>query len=207
MSPTNIHKASSLLSRCGGTFDDQATIQPFGRPVYTIYVEAFPQEVVNKFAELFNHSVEGQWLSSANDPTRVFRTVDPSLPSAIPKLCMSRALKEEPRQSYGKQSENTLQLKEPLDFLIVVQGKNASERSKIVVERSREDAATSMLHEAMNGYSVVFTGALLRSDMNRLLSRKKNSKFRFESMPDLATLVSFSGSEESQSNKQLGIYC
>ncbi|KAL8838914.1 MAG: hypothetical protein Q9170_001951 [Blastenia crenularia] len=207
MSPTNIHYASALLDRAGSKIDVQATIQPFGIGVYEIYTPAFSQEAIDKYAELLNHGVEGQWLSNASDPTRLFRVVDPSPPAGIPKVCISRALEDSSRSGrYGK-SETSQQPTEPLHYLLIVQGKNASERSKVVVERSLHEVATSMLHEAMNGYSVVFTGALRRSDMNKLFSRKKTTNFSFKIMPDVATLTFSATSRDFQATEQLGIIC
>ncbi|KAL8672161.1 MAG: hypothetical protein Q9168_003360 [Polycauliona sp. 1 TL-2023] len=189
MSPTNIRKAWPMLDRAGTSFDDQATIEPFGLPVYTVFVEEFPQETLDKYAKLLNHGIEGQWLSDALDPTKAFGAVDPSLPSKVPKLCISGVLKNRDAQSRYIMSNPPPGMKEPLDFLLVVQGKNASERSKIVVEHKLEDAATSMLHEAINGYSVVFTGAILRSDSNKLFSQ--TGLFELKKVPDIAALNDF----------------
>jgi hypothetical protein len=41
---------------------------------------------------------------------------------------------------------------------MIVQGKGASTRSKVVVKYTLEDISTAMLFEALNGYSVVFSG-------------------------------------------------
>ncbi|KAL8881884.1 MAG: hypothetical protein Q9192_007695 [Flavoplaca navasiana] len=201
MSPTNIRKARGLLDRAGSTFDDQATIEPFGRPVYNIYVNGFSQDTLDKYVKVFNHGIEGQWLSNANDPSRVFRIVDPSAPCNVPKMCISSAMKK-PSSPYNNQmSDTSPEPKEPLNYLLVVQGKNANERSKIIVEYSLEEAATSMLHEAINGFSVVFTGALFQSDSNRLFSER--NRFKFKKVPDVASLNGFG----SCGYDQIGIIC
>ncbi len=207
MSPTKIRKAAELLGRAGSTFDDQVTIEPFGRSVYTVYVAQFPQEHVDRYTELINHGNEGQWLSWANDLTRAFKVVEPSLPFGIPKVCISWVLKGHARWTYNEKIDTSQQPKEPLDSLLIVQGKNERERSKVVVARSLEDAATSILHEAINGYSVVFTGALLRSDLNKLFSDAKSCIFSLKKLPDVAALNAFSGSKEAQTFQQIGIIC
>ncbi|KAI4280405.1 MAG: hypothetical protein L6R38_004500 [Xanthoria sp. 2 TBL-2021] len=203
MSPTNIRKASSLLDRAGTSFDDQASIQPFGQPIYTVYVHDFPQETVDQYTKVFNYGIEGQWLSNANDPTEVFRVVDPSAPYNVPKVCISSVMKKPPPSFRNPTSDPSPQPKEPLDFLLVIQGKNANERSKIVVEHTLEDAATSMLHEAINGFSVVFTGALLRSDSTKLFLQSKQRNYSFKKVPDIAALNDF----ESHGFDQIGIIC
>lgn len=85
----------------------------------------------------------------------------------------------------------------------MIQGKNANERSKVVVEHTLEDAATSMLHEAINGFSVVFTGALLRSDSTKLFLQSKQRSYSFKKVPDIAALNDF----ESHGFDQIGIIC
>ncbi|KAL8919741.1 MAG: hypothetical protein Q9208_006607 [Pyrenodesmia sp. 3 TL-2023] len=185
MSPTNIRKAPALLQHAGKTLDDQATIQPFNRPVYTVYISEFLQEDLNKYSKLFNHGIEGQWLSNSRNPTGgVLKVVDPSPPSTIPKISISWVLNP------TSTSTQSPQLEYPLDFILVIQGNNALERSKVIVARSAEHAATSMLHEAMNGFSVVFTGALLRSDTEELFSSSERSQpFQFVKMPDVMALM------------------
>lgn len=202
MSPTNIRFASSLLDRAGSSFDDQATIQPFGRAVYTVYVHDFPQETVNQYAKVFNHGVEGHWLSNANDPRKILRVVDPSAPYNIPKVCMSSLMKKPP-PFRNSTSDPSPQPKEPLDFLLVIQGKNANERSKVVVSHSLEDAATSMFHEAINSFSVVFTGALLRSNSTKLFFQEREWIYSFKKVPDIAALNDL----ESSGFNQIGIIC
>lgn len=199
MSSTNIRKASFLLERAGSTFDDQATIEPFGQKIYNVYIPSFTQEAVNSHTEHFHHGVEGQWLSNARDPTRQFRVVDASPPLQVPKVCISRALES---KTWSAESE------EPLHALFIVQGQNASERSKIVVARTLHEAATSILHEAINGYSVVFTGAMFRSEMELLFSKQKILiRPTFKIMPDVEALNSFAVTNDPMRTKQLGIIC
>ncbi|KAI4191388.1 MAG: hypothetical protein LQ346_004764 [Caloplaca aetnensis] len=205
MSPINIRKGDALLQRAGTTFDDQAFIGPLQRPVYLVYVSAFLQEDVDKYAKLFDHGVEGQWLSHANDPTGLLRVVDAGPPCAVPKLTISSILENPPLAKKMK----VYPFQEPrelMDLPLVVQGKDASGRSKVVVARSFEDAATSMLHEAINGFSVVFTGALLRSDMNHLFSSKRSRPFDFKKVPDVAALNNFSTKTTRDCGK-IGILC
>lgn len=77
---------------------------------------------------------------------------------------------------------------ERLTFSIVVKGKTAPEQSKTVLKRSREDVASTMLHEAVNGYSVVFTGGTLRSDANLLFLSSSSHYVKFKKLPDIASL-------------------
>ena len=204
MSPTNIRHASDLLTRAGRPFDDQATIQPFGKQVYTIYTDTNPQEVLDKYASLFRHGVEGKWLSYGNNITKIIQVVQPSQPSSIPKVLISCALALDPRPSDFKSQDQ--EPREPLDFLLIIQSGAASERSKLVVARSRTEAATTMLHEAMNGFSTVFTGALFRSDMNLLFHDNTKGGFSLRKCHDVASLNTFS-EERSKHAQELGVIC
>ena len=93
-----------------------------------------------------------------------------------------------------------------MDFLLIIHGGAASERSKLVVARSRTDAATTMLQEAMNGFSTVFTGALLRSDMNLLFRDNTKSGFSLRKCHDVASLSTFS-EKRLEHAKELGVIC
>ena len=155
MSPTNIRHASDLLTRAGRSFvDDQATIEPFGKQICTVYNDTFPKEVLDSYANLFRHGVEGKWLSYGNDLRKMIQVVQPSQPTNIPQLLISCALADDPRPDHFRAQDR--QPREPLDFLLTIQGGAASERSKLVVARSRTDAATTMLHEAMNGFYCLY---------------------------------------------------
>lgn len=204
MSPTNIRYASDLLTRAGTIFDDQATIQPLGKQVYTIYTDTFLQEALDTYASLFRHGVEGRWLSYSNDFTKVIKVVQPSPPSDIPKLVISCALAEDSRP--GSPEAPDQHPGESLDLLLIFQGSAASQRSKLAVARSLTDAATIMLHEAMNGFSTVFTEALLRSDMKQLFHDGGYRGYSLRKCQDVASLNAFS-KERSEDEDELGVIC
>ncbi|KAL9011884.1 MAG: hypothetical protein Q9173_003315 [Seirophora scorigena] len=196
MGQTNIRKASGLLLGAGSTSENQVIIQPFGIGAYTVYIPSFSQELVNKYIKLLNHGLEEQWLSHVNNPMQTLRVLDPSQLSSIPKVCISGAVKDTSSQQQ--------QPKASLDYLLIVQGNNASERSKTVVERSLEDVVTSILHEAMNRCSTVFTGTLLRSDMNEVFSPMRSFKLSCHKMPDVAALIEIP-TKRSSASKEIGI--
>ena len=85
---------------------------------------------------------------------------------------MSWALKDlEP--SFGKTPDLSQKPKEPLNSLLIVQGKRASEQSKAIIEPNRMNAATTMMHETLNGFSVFLVGGILESDKHRLFRSSK----------------------------------
>lgn len=58
-----------------------------------------------------------------------------------------------------------------LSYLFLIQGKNASERTRVIARPTRDAAAAAMLHEVMNGFSIVFSGAVLSSSMGRIFPK------------------------------------
>lgn len=58
-----------------------------------------------------------------------------------------------------------------LAFNILLQGRNAFERSKAVARPTRDAIAAAMLHEAMNGYSIVFSGIFLLSSLPKIFQQ------------------------------------
>ena len=209
MSPTNIRHGSELVSRAGQSWDDLATIMPFGRKVYIDCLNNFPQEVINTYTKLLDKGIQGQWLSSGKDVTRTINVVEPSPPLEIPRVCMSHALSQEPRYPQPIKHESAPQPWEQLGYLLIVQGRNACERSKVVVEQRKNDAGKAMLHEAMNGFSVVFTGAMLRSDICALFDERRTWHPSFKKVPDIPSLVEFSqkNAQVVGDTLQIGIIC
>ena len=60
------------------------------------------------------------------------------------------------------------------------------------MEQNREEAASTILHEALNGFSVVFVGALLGSDIDQLFQNKEVQGIRFKKLSDIRSLNAFS---------------
>lgn len=58
-----------------------------------------------------------------------------------------------------------------LVYVLVVQGRSGDAVGKLLVESSWERAAVAVLHEAINAYSVVFPGAMLERNVERLVGR------------------------------------
>lgn len=51
-----------------------------------------------------------------------------------------------------------------LEYLLVIQGCNGTIRSRLLVRWDLEATDAEMLYESANGYSVVLSGALMKSD-------------------------------------------
>ena len=178
MSPTNIHSASALLSRAGTNFEDQATILPFGIPVYTIF-QGFSQLKLDKYSEILNDFQQDIWLRANVDPAQTLTSpitskghtlANPPERLDVPKACISGALSRELTTATfmnGKRVQPE-EPKEPLHFVLIIQGKDGGAKWKIVSEDSFQGVARAIMFEVLNRYSVIFSGAIFESDLNRL---------------------------------------
>ena len=87
-------------------------------------------------------------------------------PSAIPKITLSPGVSKfwrEPLRRPIPESETTLEIA----FIAVIQGSAGSAVKKVVVSSEYPNIATAIFNEAINGYSVVFTGACLKSELEK----------------------------------------
>ena len=82
--------------------------------------------------------------------------------------------------------------------MLVIMGKNASRAAKVLVEYSRQDAASAMLREALNGYSTVFSAALLKEDAIEIFEdHKHSSSLRFLKVEKRQGVVSYTSSNSA----------
>ncbi len=99
-----------------------------------------------------------------------------------------------------------------LTFVAVVQGLSGANVIKILRRDSRQSIATAMLHELMNGYSIVFSGAFLTSEATKA-SGQAVSRHQVGSYVDLVELQKskrVSLSEKGVAgpgNRKIGIVC
>ena len=211
MGPTNIHHASALLNHAGSDMDDQATIMPFGIGLYNIFQE-FSQSKLDKYGKMLNDLREDLWLeddvltkpvSRLSFPIRGNTLAAPPQPVSVPKACISPGLAKNNATKYigGKKLESE-ELMEPLHFILIVQGREASAKWKILCEDSLRGAAYAIMSEALNRYSVVFSGALLQPDLKRLQARTKEYEFtRVGSVAELNAIG------KAQKENTIGILC
>lgn len=150
MGQTNIHNASALLSRAGSSFSDQAVIQPFGKAIY-LDCESLAQEDINKLGKLLNCCIQDQWISTKANVAQIFQPTTAPDGMAVPKICVTHGLDR--RLIEGDPlcgvREPAVKPKEPLSFILVVQGINASERSKIVTKQTLESGTYRQRFQAV----------------------------------------------------------
>lgn len=195
MSSSILQASNQLFKQILPVFhEDILQISTLEQPVYLVY-NIFTQTDLNAYVELLQFGVIENWLSN-NFGRSGLAPCEAGVPFHVPKLCISLVLAK-PRLDA---------IPEALVYIGIVEGRNNAERAKLILKFSLEALGASMFHEAMNGYSVVFSGVMLRSEGLKLL-RQTDTKpawkfFRVEGVKELKAM------KDSQANRdRIGVWC
>jgi hypothetical protein len=173
MGVTNIRSGHMLLEQAGKNLDQVAFIPE--NVMRSIYLEArsISKEELETYSNflLILRSDRDRWLDFRGWPLEI-PPRNPILPQAIvaPKVVLSPGLSRNWIQRGRKSEEQQVQEPEDLAFIAIVQGLAGASVIKVVVKYSAEAIGNAMFHELMNGYSIVFSGVLLKSEEKRRLS-------------------------------------
>jgi hypothetical protein len=166
MGMTNIHHERQILSRSGTEMTDQAQIMPFGKAVLLIGRE-FTQEEIKALTEVLHTPRLDVWYeyNSMKDPKPV--TNDKGLP--VPSVYTSPGLMQE-RGITGRFDEPKSASGVPIEFayVIVVRGASGAMFSKVRVFYSLFAVAAGIMEDVLQGWSVVFSAAMLKGDVQKL---------------------------------------
>ena len=90
----------------------------------------------------------------------------------------------------------------------MVQVVNASERSKVFTKTTLDGVARAILHEAANGFSMVFSGAVFRSNIAKMfLENGSPGDLRFVKVKDIAELKELAPLKTNHNGEKVGILC
>lgn len=147
MGPTNIHYPAQLLERASiqGVFSDQAVVKPFGKPVLIIS-GPFAQEDIDRYQWCLRSTDIGTWIEEDKE-TQTGKVSEPDVGMEVPKMRIGPGL--------SRASNSAEQLR----YVLVVEGRTGSRKVKVLIESGLDQVAATMLHEALNGYSTVFSAA------------------------------------------------
>ena len=130
--------------------ENECTLTPYQRAIYII-VGSQSKSALNQYRQMlctFKHDV---WMQADTEDSRDTRTISTVAPEslAVPKICISKGVQE-------------LLLKmESIPYCVIVQGKGGAAKQKLLVLSCPRQAVTAICHEVVNGYSVVFVGAMI----------------------------------------------
>ena len=176
-------------------------IQPVAKSVFLVTNE-FSQQDLDDFAPLFNSGIQDKWVSNVYTANAKFKVIEPATPSDIPMICVSPGLLQTRPDILSQDAP-------ALAYIFLVQGKNASERTKAVAKVTRDAAAAAMFHELINGYSIVFSGAILTCNVTKIFPpMPMNIKWKFSKVRDIAGLQNVALERDNKGQGiNIGVWC
>ena len=186
--PIEIVSPSDLLHRTSFSRGESATVKIIEKTIYLIH-RPIAQNTLNQFSPLLNHGIIDQWLSPrTGNPDAFERARSPPSASSIPRLHIGLLMHV---------STKYMESETPLVYFVVVQGLEASSISKIVVREEFVDIMLAMFSEAIIGYNLVLSGAMLDADAVKVFhSRPPNGNLWFRAVQSIETMQ---GEEEGKS--------
>jgi hypothetical protein len=183
MTRTNIRHAAALISQAGIDFDHHAVIPDLANfPVHIVY-RNFLQEELEEYNIPIQHRYNNMWIRDNNTLKREKVSTPPHRPH-IPQIIVSHAMQNFWARSCGSAPEKIPEVaKHEVAYLLVVHGQAAAMQPKLLVKWDLDAAAQAMMNEVQNGFSVAFSGAVLKSEWtNRTMAP------RLIKVDDLASL-------------------
>jgi hypothetical protein len=206
MGRTNIHSAGSLFKRSGTSFEEIAYIVDAQKLVYIVNTP-LDQTDLDRYAELLRANILGSWVRKDSSPEYAYS--QPDLQHSIPKVVVSsgmKALRSEIR-SYSGVLESEDEESEELDlgqkelvYILITEGRSGAVLSKTVIEPTQERAAAHAMHEALNGFSIVFTAAILKVNVGKL----GLNSYSFKAVENRRALERI---DEDPTTKYIGFWC
>jgi hypothetical protein len=168
MGITNLRCGIDLIGRAGPGIDQVALIpEP---AVRAIYLDPHPSSIeeleMNSKVLLLPKGQRNRWIQlDGPRPVAPGASWIPPRAMSVPVARLTSGLRE-----FWKESEMGTEygvwLREPddLTYIAVIQGTPGGDGAKVIRRDSRKAIASALFHELVNGFSVVFAGAILRSE-------------------------------------------
>ena len=176
-------------------------IQPVAKSVFLV-TNDFSQQDLDDFAPLFNSGIQDKWVSNVYNLNGRFKVIEPATSGDIPMICVSPGLLQNRPDILSRDAP-------ALAYIFLVQGTNASERTKAVAKVTRDAAAAAMFHELINGYSIVFSGAILTCNVAKIFPpTPMNVKLKFFKVKDIAGLHNVALEKDNKGQGiSIGVWC
>jgi hypothetical protein len=211
MGRNNVRSGHDLLLRAGNGTEILSVVPEFNNLPMVIIGYDFLQDDLDQYINVirFGHNdTWAQFLSSTpkslREPLEQPKFTDGPTDQrlTVPKIHVSQGLRDfRHLGDYlpgGQRRENHEQ--PDLVYILVVQGCSGAFRSKLVLRTNLQTAGAEMFYEAVNGFSVVFTGAMLKKN----LERRADQKYCFKKADTLDELQAMDADE---SQKIIGVMC
>ncbi|KAF2803386.1 uncharacterized protein BDZ99DRAFT_526742 [Mytilinidion resinicola] len=196
MGRNNVRKGSDLLQRAGSQIDIASVIPEFGDQPRYIVGHDMSQIDLERFINVIRHGQNDAWMqpqsSLANSP------ITPATNCLV--TCEARNIIRGFPPRYHQTTRKPVVKESDVVFILVVQGRSGSNRSKFVLRTGLEATGAELFFEAANGFSVVFSGAMLKTNMDK----RRDVRYGYKRESTLEELVSIS---EDDAEKMIGVLC
>lgn len=212
MGRNNVRRGYDLISRAGCCTEIPSVIPEFNNIPIVITGWDFAQDDLDRHINLIRYGHSDAWaqlLSSVlqtpgESPEQLRIAYGPADQQVtIPRIHVSKGLKAFQRSGcYPLEIEEGQNNPKPPDlaYILVVQGSSGAFRSKLVLRTTLQRAGAEMFYEAVNGFSVVFTGAVLYKN----LEKRGDPNYSFKRVESLDELLNV---DEDESQKVIGVFC
>jgi hypothetical protein len=205
MGRNNVRSGKDLLQRAGNRSVIPSVVPEFNDLPIVIIGYNFLQDDLDRYVNVIRFGHNDTWVQFLSSAPRSLREpfeqpkftdgpTDQRL--TVPKIHVSQGLRNYP--PYGQRRES--QEQPDLAYILVVQGCGGAFRSKLVLRTNLETAGAEMFYEAVNGFSVVFTGAILKKN----LEKRADQEYCFKKVDTLDELQAMDADE---SQKVIGVMC
>lgn len=182
MEPVTCRSHGELTNTPYSSEGIHAVLQPFGKKIYIISKD-FHEAKAKEFEWIILHGVPGSWVilpqarSLEGDRTNADRT-NADEPYEIPAIYLNSIFRKYDTKAGGMPGNE-------YRYISVVKGR-CGWKAKLVVSDTYNDLSHSVFHEALNGYSTVFSGVVTSSGSSSVFNNSRVE--RISSLGDIRRL-------------------
>lgn len=209
MGLNNVRKGYDIISRAGSGLDIPSVIPELGNLTLHIVGYNFDQDDLDQHVQLLKFGHNDAWMSlldsAPKDPEETGFAKTPTFgvadePWRVPKIHVSQGLRARQPRSVPRDGKQEKPDPPKLAYIMIVQGRSGAIRSKLTVRSNLDLAGVEMFHMAANGFSVVFSGAILRENLEK---RKKSGA----SFKKVNTMEELQVPESDSLSEVIGVLC
>jgi hypothetical protein len=184
MGLTNIRSGNDFIQRAQRPIDYLVVIPDVGDKRVYLVCRSLPQEELDEHATLFRLFQNRRWAQlGENGVLECTNQVPPAQPLLVPTITLTTVLSR-PSSVFQQYSvENPSEEEPELVYLLVVQGQGGAAQSQLVIGWDLKTVAVELMSIAVNSLSVVFCGAIMKTDVEKI----KDVKYKLVKVNKLTT--------------------
>jgi hypothetical protein len=209
MGLNNVRSGHGLLTRAGNCIEIPSVIPEFGNLPIIIAGYNFDQDDLDRHIPLLRYEHSDAWIDllesglrtageRGSARTMTFGPADESW--KVPKIHVSQGLRPSQPRPFLRDGDEEKSGAPVLAYIMVFQGRSGAFRSKLVLRTTLDQAGAEMFHMAANGFSLVFSGAMLKKNLEERKDINSNFK-RVDNLDELQVV------DSDQLEKVIGVLC